>query len=120
MKHHLITALLGATVLVAPVAAMQQTLELRVGESKSITLAGNPSTGFLWSLAAAADVVKVELALEQTPAPSGPPLCGRPCGTVVTLTGKTAGQGQVTLVYARPWEKNTAPARTCTINVTVK
>ena len=112
--------LCGALVQVASAAPAGEIVSLNVGESATVTLPGNPTTGFVWSVVASSAVVQVELSYERRPAPSGPPVCGRPCGTVVTLTGKQAGQGEVKLIYARPWEKGNAPSDTRTITVTVK
>ena len=118
-KRDIVAALLGAAMLVAPAAVAAEAVELAVGESKTVKLPGNPTTGFLWSVAECSDVVKVELALEKA-APDAAPLCGRPSATVVTLTGQKAGQGVVKLNYARPWEKDEEPALSRTITVTVK
>ncbi len=121
MIRNMVIALTGA--LVSDVCAAEpvaQSIELAVGQSMTMTLPGNPTTGFLWSVAECSDVVKVELAFERNTRPSAPPLCGRPQATVVTLTGVKGGQGTVRLIYARPWEKDTAPVSTRTYTVTVK
>jgi len=121
MKCMQMASLLGMAVLVAPAPAAEEAMELTVGESKSVTLAGNPTTGFLWQVAECPDVVVVELAFEQRkPEPNEPPLCGRPCGTVVAVTGTKVGQGTVKLIYSRPWEKGEPPFKTHTLNVSVK
>lgn len=118
MMRNIAIALVGAAVSVA-CAADSVAVELAVGESKEVKLPGNPTTGFLWTVAECSDVVRVELALEKS-APGAVPVCGRPCATVVTLTGREAGQGVVKLIYARPWEKGEAPHKTHTFNVTIK
>lgn len=121
MMRNLTMALMGAVVSVACAAEPAvETAALTVGQSWSVTLPGNPTTGFVWQVAECPEVVQVNLAFEASkPAPGERPLCGRPCGTVVTLTGLKAGQGTVKLIYSRPWEKETAPL-TRTITVTVK
>ena len=121
MMRNLTMALMGAVVSVACAAEPAvETAALTVGQSWSVTLPGNPTTGFVWQVAECPDVVQVNLAFEaNTPPPGERPVCGRPCGTVVTLTGLKAGQGTVKLIYSRPWEKGTAPL-TRTITVTVK
>lgn len=121
MIRNIVMALTGALVpVVCAAEPVAQSVELAVGQSMTVTLPGNPTTGFVWSVAECADVVQVELAFEQKAPQSGPPLCGSPRATVVTLTGQKAGQGSVKLIYARPWEKGTAPAATRILNVTVK
>lgn len=118
LNRNLIIALAGMTVLTAPAFCAEENMELTVGQSKSITLPGNPTTGFMWSVAEAPEVVKVELELEKAKAPRG--MVGCPRATVVTVTAEKTGQGVIKLVYARPWEKGKAPAETHLINVTVK
>lgn len=121
MIRNMVIALTGA--LVSDVCAAEpvaQSIELAVGQSMTMTLPGNPTTGFLWSVAECPDVVQVNLAFEQKSPESGTPLCGSPRATVVALTGVKGGQGTVRLIYARPWEKDTAPVSTRTYTVTVK
>ena len=122
MMRNLTMALMGAVVSVACAAEPAvETAALTVGQSWSVTLPGNPTTGFVWQVAECPDVVQVNLAFEaSTPAPGERPVCGRPCGTVVTVTGLKAGQGAVTLIYARPWEKDTPPAQKRIFTVNVK
>lgn len=121
MMRNIVMALTGALLPMACAAEpVAQAVELAVGQSMTVTLPGNPSTGFVWSVAECSDVVQVELAFEQKAPQSGPPLCGRPHATVATLTGQKAGQGVVKLFYARPWEKGKAPAATRILSVTIK
>ena len=121
MIRNLMIALTGALVPVVSAAEpVAQTVELTVGQSMTVTLPGNPTTGFMWSVAECPDVVQVNLALEKVAPRSGPPLCGSPRATVATFTGLKAGQGTVTLIYARPWEKDTPPAQKRIFTVNVK
>lgn len=122
MMRNIAMALLGAVVPLACAAEPAvETAALTVGQSWSVTLPGNPTTGFVWQVAECPDVVQVNLAFEANTQPPGErPVCGRPCGTVVTVTGLKAGQGTVQLIYSRPWEKGEAPFKTRTITVTVK
>lgn len=117
MKMNLVSIFAGLSMMVAPAFAADENLALSVGESKTLTLPGNPTTGYMWSVAEATDVVRVELGLEQADTPRG--MVGCPRATVVTLTAVKAGQGTVKLIYARPWEKDKAPAETRAVNVTV-
>lgn len=118
-NKNIMTALVGMAVLAAPaVAADFHRMELTVGQKVEIVLPGNPTTGYVWSVAETTDAVKVEVNLVANTAPRG--MVGTPRETVVTVTAVQAGQGEVKLVYARPWEKGKAPADTCHINVTVK
>ena len=121
MIRNMAVALTGALVSVVCAAEPAATpVELTVGQSATVTLPGNPTTGFMWSVAKSADVVQVEVDLAPVAPRSGPPLCGSPRASVVTFTGLKAGQGTVTLIYARPWEKDTPPAQKRIFTVTVK
>lgn len=118
LKNNIVTAFVSLAVLAAPAFAEVEDMELTVGQSKSVTLPGNPTTGYMWSVAEAPAAVKVELNLADNTAPRG--MVGCPRATVVTVTAVQAGQGTVKLVYARPWEKGKTPADSHTINITVK
>ena len=119
LNKNIMTALVGMAVLAAPaVAADFHRMELTVGQKVEIVLPGNPTTGYMWSVAETTPAVKVELELMENKSPRG--MVGALCETVVTVTAVQAGQGEVKLVYARPWEKGKAPADTCHINVSVK
>ena len=121
MIRNMAIALTGALVSVVCAAEPAATpVELTVGQSMTVTLPGNPTTGFMWSVAECPDVVQVNLALEKVAPRSGPPLCGSPRATVATFAGLKAGQGTVTLIYARPWEKDTPPAQKRIFTVNVK
>ncbi len=118
LKNNIVMAFVGMAVLASPAFAEVENMELTVGQSKSITLPGNPTTGYMWSVAESPAVVKVEVDLANDTAPRG--MVGCPRATVVTVTAVQAGQGTIQLVYSRPWEKGKAPADTHTINITVK
>lgn len=118
LKSNVLTVFSGMAVLVAPAYAVEEKMELTVGESTSITLPGNPTTGYMWGVAESPDAVKVEIALKEQDSPTG--MVGCPRASVVTITAVQTGQGVVKLVYARPWEKDKAPAETLYINVNVK
>lgn len=113
-----ITAFFVGCVMVAPAFAAVENMELAVGQSKSITLPGNPTTGYLWRVADAPQTVQVDVTLEDSKAPLG--MVGCPRASIVTVTAKKVGQGVIKLVYARPWEKDKAPLETLHINVNVK
>ena len=118
LKNNLLTAFAGMVVMTAPAIAAEENMELAIGQRESITLPGNPTTGYIWQVAESAECVEVEVKLETAENPRG--MVGCPRATVVTVSAIKAGQGTVKLVYARPWEKGKAPAETHLINVTVK
>ena len=84
-----------------------------VGQVIHICLKGNPTTGYLWAVsgvdgASVRQVGKIQYRPDKKPAK----VVGS--GGVFTATFKTVDVGwtTVTFEYRRPWEKDTAPART--------
>lgn len=119
MKTALATLLTAACVCVAA-EPVQENITMHVGETVTRTLKGNPTTGFLWKAREqpADSPVKAETAL--LPAEERKePLCGAPSPTQVTITAQKPGTATVVVDYARPWEKDTPPARTVQYNITV-
>lgn len=121
MKSCVAMSLLGTVISMSCAAdVVEARVDLTVGQTWSVTLPGNPTTGYMWSVAENSGLVQVELAPEKKESPCRRPMVGSPCGTVVSLTAPVAGQGSVKLIYARPWEKGKAPAETRIFIVTVK
>lgn len=102
----------------APVAV---SIDLTVGNSSSVILDGNPTTGFVWQIVSvSSDAVKAETAVMATPMKKGePPVCGAPAPTQVTFTGVKPGKSTVVLEYKRPWETDTPAWKTMTFTVNV-
>ena len=97
-----------------------QSHELTVGGTMNMRLHGNPTTGYVWQVVECSPEVEVELGLAADENADAEPVCGRPVDTTVKVTGKSAGNAVVKLVYSRPWEKGKAPHSTCVLNITVK
>ena len=83
----------------------------------TVNLAGNPTTGYLWEIAAIdpgvlRQVGETEFRPERTLIGSG--------GTVAfRFTGIEAGSTSLKFVYRRPFEKDTPPLRTRELQVVV-
>ena len=84
---------------------------LKIGEASVIRLQGNPSTGYIWTLNAAASkhlaLVTVEdlgYAGAPPPKPDEPPIVGAPEEQSFRVTAKAAGTAKVAFDYVRPWE----------------
>lgn len=97
----------------------------RVG-SRSFVLRASAGTGYDWT-AASSDpaVASVGPAAKRDLAASGPGgYGGRPVGGpmewVFPVTFHRAGTATLTFTLARPWEKDTPPAETRTVEVTVE
>lgn len=118
----------------AACAVAQETVEmpavpvaLHVGETASVILAGNPTTGYSWTLTEPVKVggpVFVSLALVNDEPPCGAdaenPCCGKPRPTEVRMTGVHSGVMSFTVQYSRVWEPNVPPLKTQTFVVTVQ
>lgn len=88
-----------------------------VGEVVSITLGGNPTTGYAWELA---DVDRAVLAPDPEPAyVADSALSGAGGKYTFRLTARAAGSTAVQLVYRRSWEKGLPPLERFDLQVSV-
>jgi inhibitor of cysteine peptidase len=88
-----------------------------VGETISLTLAGNPTTGYTWELA---DIDRAVLAPD--PAPSfaaDSSLTGAGGKVTFRFIARKAGSSAVNLSYRRPWETGVPPLRSVALTVAV-
>lgn len=93
-------------------------INLSVGDTFSIQLKGNASTGFSW------DVVdplpsSVKL-IEKTYTVDTPTKCGSGGVFVFKFVVMSAGSHKIHLVYARPWETKDGSEKTYTIKISSK
>ncbi len=93
-------------------------VQLRVGDTLRVVLAANVSTGYSWQVASNEAGVLESASSQNTPA--APQRMGAPGQQTLSFTARAPGQDHLTLNYARPWEKNTKPARTYDVSVTVQ
>lgn len=96
---------------------------IAVGESETVILDGNPSTGYNWYCLNSDELKgKVEVNISVVNKNEGEqknsPLCGAPVQITVKCTGLSAGEALVKLGYFRPWEK-TPPLKTKDIPIKV-
>ena len=91
---------------------------ITVGETVTIDLAGNPTTGYEWSVASI-DGDAVSLEGEDYSRPSGERRMGGVGTYRWTFLAKHPGQTIVRLVYSRDWE-DAEPKRTFTVTLTVE
>lgn len=93
---------------------------MRVGETVTRVLDGNPTTGYLWKAEQLPEDAPVAVETAQLPAERRKePVCGAPSPTRVTITARKPGTATVVVNYARPWEKDTPPARSVRYEITV-
>ncbi len=95
---------------------------LKVGDTLSVELASNPSTGYSWQVSQDDEKVLAPLGEPQFSLGNKTPVPG--AGGTQTFQFKAAGKGKttLTLIYVRPWEKSVTPTPndTFTVNVTVE
>lgn len=102
-----ISLLLAFLMLVPGFAAMEGTGNKTV----TVSLAENPTTGFLWRYAFSNDGILHEVANEYKVDDISGTLDGAGGTHVWTFEGAAEGEVTVNFVYARPWEIDVAPAQ---------
>ena len=108
------TALLLA--LLTPMGASAEEWRMNVGETRTLALKSNPSTGYRWTLISGrSDLLKVrDLGYRA----KKPVLPGSPGLHLWSLKAQRSGEARVTFRYARPWETD-ADATIRDIKVTI-
>jgi inhibitor of cysteine peptidase len=97
-----------------------KTLHLDLHKTAVISLAGNATTGYSWSVVKMDGTALEQVgAVEYVPDRSRPGMVGSGGTSVATFRAVKAGQSTVTLGYARPWENGTPPTKTFTITLIV-
>lgn len=107
-------------------------LEVNAGESFTVILCSNPTTGFEWSEAAEIGdqtviqqidhefVTPASGASDQGKGKGSPPLAGAPGQEIWTFKALKAGTSTVSLEYSQPWEGGEKGEWTYVLTVTVK
>ena len=96
-------------------------IELNVGQECRIELSANSTTGYAWSVAAAADKVLQESAKsEYVSDPNPDHKVGVGGMQVWHFKAVQAGTQTMKLEYRRPWEKDIKPAQTAQFAFVVK
>jgi len=92
-------------------------IHVQVGQGFEIALHENTaSTGFRWAFVSSGEPT-CTLVDDSVAGSAGPP--GRGVQHVWRFTAQQAGLAHIALAYARPWERDVAPARTFAIDVRV-
>jgi inhibitor of cysteine peptidase len=98
-----------------------KTITAQVGQQITVTLKGNPTTGYLWSVAGVSSntvgqVGEVEYKRDEV----GKGVVGSGGVFVATFKAVKPGPTTVRMEYRRPWEKDTPPAETFAVMLDVK
>ena len=97
-----------------------QAMQLPVGETLTVRLASNPSTGYSWVLAENAGNALKQSKRSFEPKQSVDRVVGAGGVDVWQFEAVSAGQHTLRLEYRRPWEKDVAPLYVSVYKVTVK
>lgn len=92
---------------------------MKVGDEFVLTLESNPSTGYLWRLAEKPDENVVRFVSSEYKAASDTRRVGAGGNEVWTFRAEGKGRTAINLIYVRPWEKDTPPAKTATAIIIV-
>jgi inhibitor of cysteine peptidase len=79
----------------------------------SVSLEGNPTTGYVWTNVTTENTCLEQLnkGKEYTPAESSNNKVGSGGTYLFTYKVKNTGEAKLKIVYSRPWETNTPPAK---------
>ncbi len=96
-----------------------RTIELTVGQTHTITLPSNPTTGYRWQLIAPFDEGILKLSGSEYKKPDSK-LLGAGGHELWTFQAVGPGKTRIVMEYVRPWEKDGKAARTASFSVIVK
>jgi predicted secreted protein len=120
LNSMLFAAMAAVPALATQVEVLPTPINLQVGQKTSLVLDGNPTTGYIWQTSPALPADSpVEVQLSYLSKADADMCCGFPTPTTVTITALKPGTQVVRLVYARPWEKKKAPAKTESFKVII-
>lgn len=93
-------------------------ITLAVGETATIRLEANPTTGYQWEPSAAPDDAVIRV-VSDTYEAADSNVVGSGGTQEVVIEGTGAGTTTLEMRYVRPWEDGVAPAETATFDITV-
>ena len=97
-----------------------RTLHLDRGDSFTIQLVSNPTTGYLWQLGTPPYDEQVMIMRGDRYIQPEEQLCGAPGKRSISFLAEGSGRTGLRLIYVRPWEKNRTPAKEFNLMVIVK
>lgn len=95
-------------------------MQLHSGQTLTITLPSNPTTGFRWVVADAAPGVLRSLGQEVYTTPEDAGLVGSAGQSTWRYQAYQPGQARLLMNYQRPWEVGVAPAKTIDCQISVR
>ena len=97
-----------------------RTLHLDKGDTFTVRLVSNPTTGYLWKLGTPPYDESVMIMRGDRYIQPDEQLCGAPGKRSLTFLAEGSGRTGLRLIYVRPWEKNQPPAQEFNLMVIVK
>ncbi|MBF8672765.1 protease inhibitor I42 family protein [Pseudomonas putida] len=93
---------------------------LQVGQTLTLTLPSNPSTGYRWRVEKPAANVLQSLGPEVYSAPEEENVVGSAGVSTWRYQASSPGDGQLVLVYQQPWAADVAPVQTFDCRIVVR
>ena len=91
---------------------------IKVGESITHELEGNPTTGYIWEYKIERpEIIKIT---EDVTSENKEGMVGTPSKFKYKIEGVKKGNTQIIFTYQRSWEKDVAPAQTDTLKFNVE
>jgi inhibitor of cysteine peptidase len=100
-------------------AKQAKVIETYVGQSVTITLESNATTGYRWEFAKPLDKDMLEL-IRSSYSGSNPKLIGSGGKQLWTINALKAGKTTISFKYMRPWEKDKSPVKEESFVVIIK
>ena len=97
-----------------------RTLHLERGDTFTVSLEANPTTGYLWKFGNPPYDESVMILRGDKYIQPEEQLLGAPGRRNLTFVAEGSGRTGLRLIYVRPWEQNTAPAKEFHLMVIVK
>ena len=97
-----------------------RTLHLDRGDTFTVQLDSNPTTGYLWQLGTPPYDEQVMIMRGDKYIQPSEQLCGAPGKRSLSFLAEGSGRTGLRLIYVRPWEKNQPPAKEFSLMVIVK
>ena len=97
----------------SPNPSHDEQLSLLPGQTTTISLASNPTTGYTWSIVSCPDHIDVE----EDDVQAGGRAIGSGGRQTFTISAITTGHGTLVLQYARSWETRNAQTKHYEVDV---
>jgi inhibitor of cysteine peptidase len=117
----MMAAISGCSPQTAPTLGVEDNgreITLQKGQTLTIKLEANPTTGYSWEFVGSEEAVLRQVGEPEFEADSD--LLGAPGTQTLRFEAVEAGQTELRLVYRRPWETDVEPVETFTVQVTVQ